>query len=227
MQKAERLSATGKLAAGIAHEINNPLGVIQLYTDLVKDAVTDPDTLDDIAMISKHTRSVQKIVRDLLSLSRPKQVILGRCSINAVVASILEVFKTQGASKNISISFDPNDPLPDIKCDAAILEQILTNLWLNAFDAISKENGRIHIITRMSSDRMVILGIEDNGHGIPKDVISHIFDPFFTTKQTGKGTGLGLSVVYGFITELGGRIEVESDDTTRFNVFFPILENKN
>lgn len=226
MQKAERLSATGKLAAGIAHEINNPLGVIQLYTDLVKDAVTDPDTLNDIAVISKHTRSVQKIVRDLLSLSRPKQVISGRCSINTVVTSIFEVFKTQGASKNISISFDPENPLPDIKCDAAILEQILTNLWLNAFDAMGEKKGRIHIITRMSSDKMVILGIEDNGQGIPKDVISHIFDPFFTTKEIGKGTGLGLSVVYGFITELGGRIEVESDDTTRFNVFFPILENK-
>jgi signal transduction histidine kinase len=227
MQQAERLSATGKLAAGIAHEINNPLGVIQLYTDLVKDAVTSPDTLDDLAVISKHTRSVQKIIRDLLTLSRPKQVISGRCSINTVVTSIFEVFKIQGASKNISISFDLETPLPDIKCDAAILEQILTNLWLNAFDAMDKKNGSIHITTQRSSEDMVLLSVEDNGQGIPKDVISHIFDPFYTTKEIGKGTGLGLSVVYGFITELGGRIDVESDGTTRFKVFFPLLENEN
>ncbi len=226
MQQAERLSATGKLAAGIAHEINNPLGVIQLYTDLVKDVVTDPETLNDLAVIAKHTRSVQTIIRDLLTLSRPKQAISGRCSINDVVNSIFEVFKTQGASKKIAVTFDLETSLPDIKCDAAILEQILTNLWLNAFDAIGEKNGTIHVTTQRSADNMVALVVEDNGHGIPKDVLSHIFDPFYTTKEIGKGTGLGLSVVYGFISELGGRIDVESDDTTRFKVFFPILENE-
>lgn len=226
MQQAERLSATGKLAAGIAHEINNPLGVIQLYTDLVKDAINDPDVRDDIDVISKHTRSVQKIIRNLLTLSRPKQILSGRCSINGVIISVFEVFKTQGASKNITISFDLDHDLPDIKCDAAILEQILTNLWLNAFDAMNKKDGRILISTRMSPEKQVVLCVEDNGQGIPKDVISHIFDPFYTTKEIGKGTGLGLSVVYGFITELGGRIDVKSSDTTRFNVSFPLAETE-
>lgn len=222
MQQTERLSSIGKLAAGIAHEINNPLGVIQCYTDLVKDAVNDLEIHNDIDIISKHTRSVKNIIQNLLNLSRPKQVISGRCSINTVVVSVLEVFKAQGASKNIEIFPDLADNLPDIKCDTAILEQILTNLWLNAFDALDDNNGKIYISTRLFSKKEVQFSIEDNGQGISEDVISHIFDPFFTTKQIGKGTGLGLSVVYGFINELGGQIYVKSDDTTKFTILFPV-----
>jgi two-component system, NtrC family, sensor kinase len=221
MQQAERLSAIGKMAAGLAHEINNPLGVIQCYTDLVKDTVENPDTLKDIDVILKHTRNVQTIVKDLLHLSRPKQVLSGICSINTAVTNAMEVFKTQSASKEISVKSYLKEDLPDIKCDAAILEQILTNLWLNAFDALQESGGDITISTGLAKDNQVLLSIEDNGPGIPDHVISQIFDPFYTTKDVGKGTGLGLSVVYGFINELGGRIEVESNDTTIFNLFFP------
>ncbi len=222
MQQTERLSAIGKMAAGIAHEINNPLGVIQCYTDLVKDTVVDPGTRDDIDVISKHTRTVQTVIQNLLNLSRPKKVISGRCSINAVVINTLELFKAQGASKNIAVSSSLEDDLPDIKCDAAILEQILTNLWLNAFDALNDQDGKIHLSTRLSSPDQVVLCIQDNGQGIPQEMITQIFDPFYTTKEVGKGTGLGLSVVYGFINELGGEIDVKSDDTTRFYISFPI-----
>ncbi|WP_457552558.1 c-type heme family protein [Desulfobacula sp.] len=221
MQQTERLSAIGKMVAGIAHEINNPLGVIQCYTDLVKDAIDDSDTQNDIDVISKHTRTVQKIIQNLLNLSRPQKIITGKCSINTVVTNTLEVFKTQGASKNISISSNLEDRLPDIKCDATILEQILTNLWLNAFDSLDEQDGKIHISTHLSQNKQIILCIEDNGPGIPENIISHIFDPFYTTKEVGKGTGLGLSVIYGFINELGGDIEVQSDDTTRFYISFP------
>ncbi|NOX33256.1 MAG: DUF3365 domain-containing protein [Deltaproteobacteria bacterium] len=221
MQQTERLSAIGKMAAGIAHEINNPLGVIQCYMDLVKDAVNDRAVKKDIDVISKHTGTVQKVIQDLLNLSRPKQVISGKCSINKIVSNVLEVFKAQGASKNILISSKLEDNLPDIKCDASILEQILTNLWLNAFDALGEQGGRIHIATSLSSAKKILLCIEDNGPGIPEDVISQIFDPFYTTKNVGKGTGLGLSVVYGFISELGGDIDVKSDGTTRFYISFP------
>lgn len=227
MQQTERLSAIGKMAAGIAHEINNPLGVIQLYTDLVRDAVEDPDIRNDIDVISRHTRSAKKIIQNLLNLSRSKQVITGRCSINSVVASVCEVFKTQGAKKKIAVTLDLEDNLPDIMCDAAILEQILTNLWLNAFDAIDGNDGRIHIRTRLASGRQVVFAMEDDGQGIPEEAISHIFDPFYTTKDIGKGTGLGLSVVYGFIRELGGRIDVTSDKTTCFTLSFPCAADDN
>jgi signal transduction histidine kinase/GAF domain-containing protein len=223
MQQTERLSAIGKMAAGVAHEINNPLGVIQCYTDLVKDAVDDSAIHKDMDVISKHTKNVQKTVQDLLNLSRPKQMLSGKCNINSIVTNATEVFKTQGASKNIRIILKLENNLPDIKCDAVILEQILTNLWLNAFDALQKDGGDITISSRTeTSQKEVALSVEDNGPGMPDHVLSKIFDPFYTTKEVGKGTGLGLSVVYGFINELGGRIEVKSDDTTLFIVFFPV-----
>ena len=227
MQQAERLSAVGKIAAGVAHEINNPLGVISCYTDLVKDAVEEPETLEDIKVIEKHTRSVKKVVQELLKLSRPKQVITGVCSINVVVTEAIKVFEAQSASKEIQIVSSLEDNLPDIKCDAAILEQILTNIWINAFDALQETGGKVEITTgKTDHKKEVLLSMHDNGPGIPDSIMRNIFDPFFTTKDIGKGTGLGLAVVYGFINELGGRIEVESDATTCFKIYFPVERDK-
>jgi len=227
MQQTERLSAIGKMAAGVAHEINNPLGVIQCYTDLVKDAVDDEKVHNDLNTISKHTRNVQKTVQELLNLSRPKQMITGKCNINHIVLGVIEVFKTQGASRNIKVVANLEKDLFDIKCDAVILEQILTNIWLNAFDALQEAGGKIIISTRTAANKKEVeLSVEDNGPGMSQKVLSRIFDPFYTTKDVGKGTGLGLSVVYGFVTELGGRIEVKSDKTTMFTIFFPIIRKK-
>ncbi len=223
MQQAERLSAVGKIAAGVAHEINNPLGVISCYTDLVKDAVQEPETIEDIKIIEKHTKSVKKVVQELLKLSRPKQVITGVCGINDVVTDAIKVFQAQSASKEIRIVSSLGKKLPDIKCDAAILEQILTNIWINAFDALQEKGGEVRIITSLADNKKeVLLSIHDSGPGIPDNILSNIFDPFFTTKDVGKGTGLGLAVVYGFINELGGRIEVKNDKGTCFKMYFPV-----
>jgi signal transduction histidine kinase len=227
MQQAERLSSIGKMAAGVAHEINNPLGVISCYTDLVRDAVNDPDTLADLNVIEKHTKNVQKVVQELLKLSRPKQEVTGVSDVNRVVADAIKVFKAQSALKNIRVSSKLQDGLPDIKCDSAILEQILTNMWINAFDAIQGEGGEVKITTqKVENSPEVLLRIEDTGSGIPDSILDQIFDPFFTTKELGKGTGLGLAVVYGFVTDLGGRIEVEQTGMTRFNIFFPCQDRK-
>ncbi|WP_022665429.1 c-type heme family protein [Desulfospira joergensenii] len=223
MQQAERLSAIGKMAAGVAHEINNPLGVISCYTDLVKDAVSEPSALEDIGMIEKHTKNVQKIVQELLKLSRPKQAVSGKCTINKVVFDAVKVFQTQAASKGIRVDSRLKKGLPRIKCDPGILEQILTNLWLNAFDALQETGGQVWIETGLSKNKKeVVLSIRDNGPGIPGSVLGNIFDPFFTTKKVGKGTGLGLAVVYGFVNEMGGRIEVFSDGETCFEIYFPL-----
>ena len=222
MQQAERLSAIGKMASGIAHEINNPLGVIQCYADLVKDAVDDPETHKDVDIILKHTRSAKKVVQDLLNLSRPRPTLSGTCDINAVIESELEVFKAQAGSKQIILNTDLAKGLPQILCDTAIMEQILTNLWLNAVDALQEKGNKITISTQRADDNGIRLSIEDNGPGIPTTVMPQIFDPFYTTKAVGKGTGLGLSIVYGFVNELGGRIEVDNTPLTRFNIFFPV-----
>ena len=221
MQQAERLSAIGKMAAGIAHEINNPLGVIQVYADLVRDAVEDPDTVQDVEVILKHTNSAKGVVQNLLNLSRPKKSLSGTCDLNAVIRSELEVFKAQAQARNIRLETRLAQELPRIRCDAAIVEQILTNLWINAVDALQEGGDQICMITEHTGGREILLAIEDNGPGIDAAILDQIFDPFFSTKDVGKGTGLGLSVVYGFVTELGGRITVDDAPLTRFNIFFP------
>ncbi|HSL60946.1 MAG TPA: DUF3365 domain-containing protein [Desulfotignum sp.] len=223
MRQAEHLGAIGKLAAGVAHEINNPLGVIQCYTDLVKDSVADEAILSDIDIIAKHTKAAQKVVQDLLALSRPKKSISGTCDLNRVVTQAVDVFKAQAVSRNIRIVTRLSDGLPQVKCDGAVLEQILTNLWLNAVDALQESGDTIFIETLAAENRQVMLRFADNGPGIP-DIIQHrIFDPFYTTKEVGKGTGLGLSIVYGFVSELNGRIRVDTSEQTRFDIYLPTV----
>ncbi|WP_024336385.1 c-type heme family protein [Desulfotignum balticum] len=225
MHQAERLGAIGKLAAGVAHEINNPLGVIQCYTDLVRDAVTDKEIVSDIDIISKHTRAAQKVVQDLLALSRPKKPISGTCDLNQVVSQGIEVFKAQAVSRNIHIDTCLSDNLPRVACDGTILEQILTNLWLNAVDALQESGDTITIETKPAESSQVRLRIADNGPGIPDIVKQRIFDPFYTTKEVGKGTGLGLSIVYGFVSELNGRIVVDTGEQTRFDIYLPTVSS--
>ncbi len=221
MHQAERLSAIGRMAAGVAHEINNPLGVIQVYADLIKDGISDPDTVKDVEVILKHTRTAQTVVRNLLNLSRPPKTLTGTCDINRRIISELDVFKTQARDRAIKISTDLAPDLPMIRCDAAIAGQILTNLWLNALDALKDRGDRFTLATRLTGDGEICLTVTDNGAGIKDDLLPQIFDPFFTTKEVGKGTGLGLSVIYGFITELGGRITADNHPVTRFDIFFP------
>jgi PAS domain S-box-containing protein len=223
MRQAEHLGAIGKLAAGVAHEINNPLGVIQCYTDLVRDAVTDRETVSDIEIIAKHTRAAQKVVQDLLALSRPQKSITGTSDLNQVVTRAVGVFKAQAVARKVHIKTRLTDGLPQVACDGAVLEQILTNLWLNAVDALQESGDTIIIETRDVKNRQVMLRVADNGPGIP-DIIKHrIFDPFYTTKEVGKGTGLGLSIVYGFVSELNGRIVVDTGEETRFDIYLPTV----
>jgi len=222
MYQAERLSSIGKMAAGMAHEINNPLGVIRCYADLLSDSVKDEKNISDLNVIINQTRNVQKIVQNLLNFSRAKHFVSGKCSINNGVENIIDLFRPRASSKNINIRFVPERSIPEINCDSSILGQIITNIILNAFDAVGSD-GNIEIRTFKKKNE-AILEISDDGEGINKDILENIFDPFFTTKDVGKGTGLGLSVVYGFISEIGGRIEAESSDVTVFRLYFPFYE---
>ncbi|MCG8551713.1 MAG: DUF3365 domain-containing protein, partial [Desulfobacterales bacterium] len=221
MQQAERLSAIGKMAAGVAHEINNPLGVIQVYADLVKDAVSNADTVRDVDIILKHTHTAKNVVQNLLHLSRPPKTTGGSCDLNAVIASEMDIFTPQATARNIAIETDLCTEQALVHCHEAVVGQILTNLWLNAMDALKERGSRIVISTRIQAPGWVRMTMADDGSGISDEVLPTIFDPFFTTKKVGKGTGLGLSIIYGFITELGGRIRVENKPITRFCIDLP------
>ncbi|MCK5350334.1 MAG: response regulator, partial [Desulfobacula sp.] len=223
--QSEKMASIGQLAAGVAHEINNPLSGVLTYTKLIQKQLKRPNLDDTVKVIEKHTRSVKKVVQELLKLSRPKPVLTGTCSINDVVTDAIKVFQAQSASKEIQIVSSLEDKLPDINCDAAILEQILTNIWINAFDALQETGGEVKIKTSPAkSKKEVLLLIQDNGPGIPDHILSKIFDPFFTTKELGKGTGLGLSTSYGIIQENGGNISVKETgrEGTIFLVELPL-----
>jgi signal transduction histidine kinase len=220
LQLAEKLSAVGQLAAGLAHEINNPLSVIQCYTDILMADAADDQTRSDLKIISRHTGQAREIVQNLLNFARPKASVTATCSINTVITSIADVFRLQAAGKSARLLLELAGDLPEVRGDAASLEQILTNLWLNAFDAVPAGSGRIRIKTAfVERSAEVLLQVSDNGPGIAEENLENIFDPFFTTKDVGQGSGLGLAVVYGLAGELGARIEVENRSGAVFNLY--------
>jgi len=221
VQRAEKLSAVGKLAAGLAHEINNPLGVILCYVELLRATVQDDQALSDVQTIEKHAKQAQKVVQDLLNFARRKPSPKGACHINEVVESIVDVFSVQTAAREITLETDLGEGVPSVNGTCSILEQIISNLLMNAMDAVDPAEGRIAIQTRQEGPDTVRVCITDNGPGISKDDMEKIFDPFYTTKSVGAGTGLGLAVVYGLVEELGGRIDVESNGGASFTIRFP------
>ncbi len=223
LQLSEKLNAVGQLAAGLAHEINNPLGVIQCHTDLLMSEIMSGQPHADLKIIARHTRQAQRVLQDLLNFAHPKAGSADTCQINDVVNNVVRVFNAHARRKAAVLHLELADTLPDIQAGERILEQILSNLWLNAIDAVPPENGRIWIRTARHPDNgRVLLQVADNGAGIGETDIEKIFDPFFTTKEVGHGSGLGLAVVYGLAEEIRADIEVENRNGAVFTVYLPV-----
>lgn len=220
IRRTEKLSAVGKLAAGLAHEINNPLGVILCYVDLLRESIVDEQGKKDLEVIEKHTKQAQKILKDLLNFARPKSYF-GVCNLEELLKNISEVFKVQAKKKEIDFQVEIKSKLPLLKYDSSILEQIFTNLILNAFDVVEEKQGKVKISVDVKEE-FVVIEVRDNGPGIPDTIANFIFDPFFTTKEVGKGTGLGLAVVYGLVEELKGKIEFFNDKGAVFVIYLPL-----
>jgi signal transduction histidine kinase len=210
--QADRLASLGQLAAGIAHEINNPLGLILGYTQLLqREGAEAVEFKDDLRTIEKQTRNCKKIVEDLLNFARKSGTRISEVDINSALQGVIKVIRNQLELDNILIQTHFDDHLPEIAGDAEKLKQVFMNLLLNARQAIRK-NGIIIITTTADPDqRGVVIDFEDDGPGMAPEVQDKIFDPFFTTKPTGQGTGLGLSVSYGIIEDHQGDIHVSSE----------------
>ena len=222
MRQTEKLVAVGKLAAGLAHEINNPLGVIACYAELLRQSLIDPQSLNDLAVIERHAAMAKKVLRDLLDFARPRPATPGPCDLGALIASLARIFEVQGQSRRVALDVAVPDDLPLAKADATALEQVLSNLLLNALDAVAPDTGRIALAAKPSPDRQhVALIVADNGPGIPPADLPHIFDPFFTTKDAGRGSGLGLAVAYGLMRDMNGTIEVANDGGAVFTLTLP------
>jgi PAS domain S-box-containing protein len=222
---SEKLASIGKLAAGVAHEINNPLGgILNCLYNLRKGAVSSDRQEEYLVSMDDGLRRVQKIVRQLLDFSQQHEPELNVTDINGVVERVLVLTNHALLENHIRLEKQLGTNLPFLMVDAHMMEQVLMNLILNAIQAI-KGHGTITLRTRLL-DGACAIEVHDSGSGIPPHVLPRIFDPFFTTKGTGEGTGLGLSVSLGIIERHGGQILVESEvgKGTVFTVCLPLRD---
>jgi two-component system, NtrC family, sensor kinase len=224
IQQTEKLVAVGQLAAGVAHEINNPLGVILCHTDIIKEENRDnTEIYNDISTIERHAENCKRIVADLLDFSRSgeSQIIRQSGSVNSAIESVLSMVGQQFKKNQITLSCDLDNNLPHCFMDSRRIQQVLVNLIMNSVHAVGIK-GNISITTQ-SANNQIFIHIDDDGPGISKNILDKIFDPFFSTKEPGQGTGLGLSVSYGIIREHDGEIRVQSTPGhgSRFTIILP------
>lgn len=226
IQQTEKLVAMGQLAAGVAHEINNPLGVILCYVELLKRQFSEtPQGQQDLVTIEKQARNCKRIVSDLLDFARSGETSKHVASLNQTLEEVLGMVGEQFKKQGVQIEMDLDQDLPQLEMDTNKIKQVFMNLLMNARQAMDGREGKMHISTRyFEQESLARVFFWDNGQGIPEYMQDKIFDPFFSTKHTGEGTGLGLSVSYGIVREHGGEISVESrpGEWTRFVIELPV-----
>ncbi len=220
---SEKMASLGKMAAGVAHEINNPLTSILINTHLMLEKTEKNDTFyENLSLIADETSRCSEIVKGLLEFSRQNPPQKNFADINELIDSTLSILENQVAFQNIKIIKNLDQNLPQIEIDANKIKQVFWNLAINAAEAMPEE-GTLTIVTRYSKDKKYIeIEVADTGIGIPKEKIRQLFDPFFTTKD--KGTGLGLAVSYGIIEQHQGKIEAKSEESqgSTFIISLPI-----
>jgi len=234
--QAEKMATIGMLAAGVAHEINNPLTAVYGLAEgirrrlpVIREAVDEPlygDVAEYTETILMECRRCRDIVRTMLSFSRPHTLAFSPVSLNEVATDTLNILKSrldERAAAGLRLTVNLHQGLPTIPGDEAQLKQVLLNLLVNSMDAIEGE-GDITITTHPENDNTVNLSVEDTGRGIPSENMDKLFNPFFTTKPVGQGLGIGLSTCYSIVREHHGTIEVSSevDLGTHFTVKLPL-----
>ena len=233
--QSQKLAAVGQLAAGVAHEINNPLtGVIGLSELLLRDNKKDFDeeTKKSLQSIYQSSERIRKIVANLLRFARWEAPAKKNVSVNEIIDTVLNIRSYEMKVRNIEVKKHYQSDLPLIMADPSQLEQVFLNLITNAEYAIHETGkaGTLTIVTSLQEEqsedknKKVIIEISDTGTGIPENVITKLFNPFFTTKPVGKGTGLGLSVSYCIIKEHGVEISARNQkEGAVFTIELPVL----
>jgi len=207
--QAAKMSSLGRLAAGVAHELNNPLGSILLYSDLVlEDTPPDDPRRANLAKIAHEATRCRRIVRGLLDFGRAPEGTAAPVDVNAVLAAALDVLAGQEMFHNVEVDWRLAEELPVVLGDAGQLQQAFTNLVLNAVEAMEGRGRLTLATTACPAGDGVVVTVSDTGCGIPAENLEHLFEPFFTTRED--GTGLGLAITYGIVERHGGSIEVSS-----------------
>ncbi len=234
MEYENKMAALGRLSAGVAHEINNPVAIISEKAGLLKDLLLLPESpppkermLDLLDSVLRSADRCGRITHRLLGFAKHMQVQTETIELDQLLVEVLGFLEKEATYRGIKIELDFPDEAPEIISDRGQLQQVFLNVINNAFAAV-EEGGRIQIGIIEGEPGMISVWIQDNGVGIPEEHLSHIFDPFFTTKK-GSGTGLGLSITYGIVQKLGGEVSVQSQVGvgTRFILTFPVGKSEN
>ncbi len=228
MAEAEKMVSLGRMAAGVAHEINNPMGGILTFATLgLQDLPPEHPQRRNFEIIVKQTLRCRDIVKGLLEFSRQSESQPTPTDVNDVVDKTLMLLQRQASFQNIRTNRVTGEGLSPVLIDPGHLQQVVLNLVLNAVDAM-EESGELTVETARSWDgREIVIRIRDTGKGIPKEILPMVFEPFFTTKEVGRGTGLGLAIVHGIVTRASGRVDVDtSPKGTTFTVRFPVLDRE-
>lgn len=224
LHAAERLAAIGEVAAGLAHEIRNPLMAVKGFTELLQENLTDAEKAEYLRIICQETERMNRLIEQLLCFAKPAIAEVRQVDVNEVLRSTLLLTATPARHKQTQIACRLQEDIPMVLVNSEQLKQVYLNLIINAIQAVS-DQGKVDISSRFDIESsFVIVAIEDNGVGIDADNISRIFDPFFTTKES--GTGLGLAVVYRMMESWGGFVKANSvpGKGSRFTLFFPVPE---
>lgn len=226
--QSEKQASLGQLAAGVAHELNNPLGTILLYADLLlKQIKENARESEDLILIAKEAQRCKTIVSGLLNFSRQREVFCRRVNLNRLLEDTLGLIQTQKKREFMNYHFDLDPSLPPVELDPEQLKQVIVNLVMNAIE-VMEERGNITVRSKylVNPDR-VQFSVSDDGPGIPPGNVKKLFTPFFTTKQIGQGTGLGLAISYGIIKMHRGdiRVDTELGKGSTFIITLPRLHN--
>jgi len=233
--QSEKQASVGRLAAGVAHEINNPLTGILTFTRILQRSKDMGDkSQSHLQKIAESTVRVRKIVKGLLDFSRQTELDREPTDVNRLIRTVISAMDNQALVKGVTITFNPGENLPMLTLDRSQFQSVLINLIINAFDAM-EQGGTIIISTGISlsasdtDQKGIEIVVADTGCGIQHEDLDKLFDPFFTTKEVGKGTGLGLSVSYGIVQRHGGTIRVQSeiDHGSTFTIWIPVDEQRN
>jgi two-component system NtrC family sensor kinase len=235
LMQSSKMAALGKMAAGVAHEINNPLQIIGDQAGWMKDLIGEEDLTKSqhlrefeecIRKIERHVERCRAITHRLLRFGRRMETTQEQVDVNQVLAETITFLENEAHYRDIHILTFYDEMLPKITTDQNQLQQVFLNIIDNAIDAIGKA-GTMSIKTYFQSDprKQVVVDISDTGPGIPQEIRGRIFDPFFTTKKANEGTGLGLSITYSIVEKLGGQISVKSGSGrgTTFTIALPVV----
>jgi signal transduction histidine kinase len=210
LMRADKLAAMGTLAAGVAHEVNNPLASISSLIQMMRSENGSADVREKLELIQTQIQRITRVTKDLTDFARVNPAAKSPVDINGVIETALRLAEFDAAFQKLEIRKNLATPLPRILGDADQLQQVVLNILLNARDAMP-DGGELRVSTLASAGEIVI-EISDTGTGIETDNAKQVFDPFFTTKSAGKGTGLGLAVCYGIVTAHDGRLELRRND---------------